>query len=224
MYANEFTYGSDILPGVVKSVQKLVDEGKLESVAQGMQLAMGWSEDDCNKYLSKVDLAGKPDSDPEKPLVKKVTKKDLPRYEVHGGSQMTRGDSSVPFDTSAMFSKYLRTGYAIFVMDKMGKIYSAEHKVGLFHHSSFLGGGKVAGAGEMKVKSGKLKVISNKSGHYHPRAYEMIQVFDELKSRGVDLTTVDYVHMQKYKVDTTPWGKASDFLAKYRNNPEAAPK
>jgi hypothetical protein len=221
-YINEFTKGSNDLVKIIEIMEQYVAEKKIASVAQGMQLAMGWSEQDCAKYLDKIHLIKNVDAHPDKPLVSKVSETELPNYELHGGSTLTQGTPPTTYDTSAMFSKFMGPGFAIFVMDKMGKIYSAQHKVGLFHHSSLLAGGEVAGAGEMKVQSGVLKTITNKSGHYRPTAAEMVQVFDELYSRGVNLHQVDYVHKVGNSNNKEPWGKAFDFWNRYKHNPALA--
>lgn len=62
-----------------------------------------------------------------------------------------------------------------------------------FHHSSFLSGGEVTCAGEIKCKDGKLELISNVSGHYRPPEDFLRQVFMELEDHGFDFgqTTVD---------------------------------
>jgi hypothetical protein len=131
---------------------------------------------------------------------------------------MTQGDSKEPYDTSSMDSNYMGRGFAIYVMDSAGRLYASQHKVGLFHHSSFLAGADVAGAGEMNVVGGVLKVITNKSGHYAPTKQEMAQVLEELEGRGVNLSQVEYIHVD----DTgnrakTPYpGKAKKFLEDQR--------
>jgi hypothetical protein len=132
-------------------------------------------------------------------------------FELHGGSPLTQGASPEPFDTSKLFSKHMGAGYAIYVMDKRGRIYAAQHKIGIFHHSSFFAGGNVAGAGEMKVDHGSIKSITNKSGHYQPTAEEMIQVFRELQSRGISLDGMEYI-----AVGSTPYpGGAAKFVKDY---------
>ncbi len=89
-----------------------------------------------------------------------------------------------PYDTSKMYSKFKGDGFGIYVMGKDGRFFSTSHKIGLFHHSSFLGGGDVAGAGEMKVEGGELKYLTNKSGHYWPGDRELGQTIDALKKAG----------------------------------------
>jgi hypothetical protein len=86
-------------------------------------------------------------------------------YELHLGSTITRGTSKNPYDTSKERSQFLGDGYAIYVMDRQGTFYAGNQKVGLFHHSSLVGGAAVAGAGELKIEKGKLTFISNESGH-----------------------------------------------------------
>lgn len=57
-------------------------------------------------------------------------------------------------------------------------------EVGRFHHSSFLGGKDVAGAGELQVHNGNIMAISRQSGHYRPGPEHLAQVADQLRSQG----------------------------------------
>lgn len=104
---------------------------------------------------------------------------------ISGGKVKQRGTE---FDTSGMFSNGAGAGYSIFVMSPRGEMYANEHRPGLFHHSSFLAGLPTAAAGELQVKKGKLQMVTNKSGHYHPGAAETYQVLKELKSKGLPLS------------------------------------
>jgi hypothetical protein len=80
-------------------------------------------------------------------------------------------------------------GRAIYVMDENGKIYaSKEQKVWQFHHSSFLSGGPVAGAGELVVEDGRPTLLTPRSGHYRPTPEMTQQVFNQLKQSGVDVS------------------------------------
>jgi hypothetical protein len=47
-------------------------------------------------------------------------------------------------------------GWGIFVCDPTGNLYLGTHKVGRFHHSSFLEGTAVIAAGEMVVENGQI--------------------------------------------------------------------
>jgi hypothetical protein len=102
------------------------------------------------------------------------------QLEING--TIKQGDQ--PYDTSKMYSKFKGDGFGIYVMSKDGRFFSTSHKIGLFHHSSFLGGGDVAGAGEMQVIGGELKYLTNKSGHYWPGDRELAQTIDALKKAG----------------------------------------
>jgi hypothetical protein len=108
---------------------------------------------------------------------------------------MTQGDSKEPYDTTSLVSSFMGPGYAIYVMNHAGQLYASQHKVGIFHHSSFFAGGDVTGAGEIKINRGEVKSITNKSGHYTPTSEEMVQVFEELEGRGVNLAAVEYIPM-----------------------------
>ena len=92
-----------------------------------------------------------------------------------------------PFDTSLGRSAHQGgEGRAIFVMDRDGNLYASNyHGVGEFHHSSFLGGRPVAGAGELGVKDGKLVTLTDQSGHYKPGPEFTGQVVDRLKGGGI---------------------------------------
>lgn len=82
-------------------------------------------------------------------------------------------------------------GLAIWVMDAAGNVYaSLEHARGLFHHSSFLAGGPVAMAGDLRVFDGELVQLSNQSGHYRPPPAAMRQITERLTEMGIDLSKV----------------------------------
>ncbi|WP_188827588.1 hypothetical protein [Nocardia camponoti] len=71
-------------------------------------------------------------------------------------------------------------------MDRNGRIYSAPHHIlGQFHHSSFLAGRPVAGAGEIEVRQGRVVLISDHSTHYRPAREFTAQVLDSLNKQGI---------------------------------------
>ena len=111
------------------------------------------------------------------------------RIDFEGGLLMWRG---APFDTSEMKSYWSPKGRAIYVLDQQGRFYAAEQRLpddpfddSRFHHSSFLSGAPVFGAGEMQVAAGKLQVLTAQSGHYHPTHKEMLQTVRRLSENGV---------------------------------------
>jgi hypothetical protein len=59
-----------------------------------------------------------------------------------------------------------------------------------FHHSSLGQGKPVAMAGEIEVFSGKLKYISNRSGHYWPTNEFLDQSIEHLSEQGIDFSRV----------------------------------
>lgn len=89
-----------------------------------------------------------------------------------------------PLDTEAGLN-----GAYIFVMTGDGRIYSG-NKQEVQHHSSFLAGREVAAAGAWIVRGGRLTMITDLSGHYQTPTDYVEQVLTELKSRGVNLSTV----------------------------------
>jgi len=87
-------------------------------------------------------------------------------------------------DTEKMVTHHSGPGYAIYVLSGDGNFHVASHKVGQYHHSSLLAGGRVACAGEMKVTNGVLKLLSNKSGHYQPDNDDLLHALAILQKNG----------------------------------------
>lgn len=76
----------------------------------------------------------------------------------------------------------------MFIVSPENQIYLGVHNLGKFHHSSFLSGGSVLGAGAMVIQKGKITKILDKSGHYEPSEAMMIQAIEALINTGTDLT------------------------------------
>lgn len=156
----------------------------------------GWSQEGFNRHKDQIrkyveEFQANRPPDPVLPGVTEVDEgAERDKLKLHGGNPLTQGDATEPYSTSGSYSKFMGQGWSIFVMDSAGNLYAGAHKVGLFHHSSLLAGGDVAGAGEINVQDGQVKQVSNKSGHYKPLHDHAFQVLDELASRSVDLTQV----------------------------------
>ncbi len=77
---------------------------------------------------------------------------------------------------------------AIWAMDLTGRLYvSSIQQPGLFNHSSLLAGRSVICAGEIIIIDGKIKFISNRSGHYLPPDKTLNIAIDKLREKGVKL-------------------------------------
>ena len=159
----------------------------------GVKRLWGWTDADLARYY---ELLRDPEvqADPAKAGARwKVDYiKDAARREsfvIRPGETWTTPDGQ-PFDTRAMTSKASGPGFAIFVMDRDGVLYAGGHKVGLFHHSSFLGGKKAAAAGEIRVEGGRLKEVTAKSGHYMPTPENTRVFVEELARAGANLRGV----------------------------------
>ena len=74
----------------------------------------------------------------------------------------------------------------IFVMSPTGKIYIGDSRLHNFHHSSFLAGKPVSGAGNFKIKNNQIIYLDNLSGHYKPEIDHTFQVVEELLKRGFE--------------------------------------
>jgi hypothetical protein len=97
------------------------------------------------------------------------------------------------FDTSGA-----RGARAIWVMDKNGNLYASNYREdGIFHHSSMLGGGPAAGAGEIEVSNGVMISISDKSGHYLPTRAFTLRAVGHLRSQGLPIDDSQIVFRAK---------------------------
>ncbi len=90
------------------------------------------------------------------------------------GERANAGKKRSPLGTAAMLEP-IRNGWIqkslIWVCVPEGDdavFYSHVGKIHRFHHSSFVSGGDVLGAGEWVVEDGKLRTVAAVSGHYQP--------------------------------------------------------
>ena len=99
-----------------------------------------------------------------KALVKYLDPTERANYELHRASGvLTQGSGTEPFNTGGMSTNFSGPGFGIFAMGTDGRMYAESHKAGLFHHSSFLAGGDVAAAGELRVVDGTSPRRSSRS-------------------------------------------------------------
>jgi len=95
----------------------------------------------------------------------------------------------------------------MFSMAGDGTIYATNmHEPGVFHHSSFVAGGPLAAAGELYVEQGRLKAVTDKSGHYVPGRCLTWQFLTELQRIGIELKEVEL------RLEVFPETSAMEFL------------
>jgi len=73
-------------------------------------------------------------------------------------------------------------GWGIWVLSPEGNFYTASHKKGEFHHSSFLSGEPVKAAGEWRVVNGQIDTLTGKTGHYKCDVAALVFALRKLKS------------------------------------------
>lgn len=109
------------------------------------------------------------------------------------GQAIDTGDATTGFATGIK-TRDKATKAAIFALDANGTLYLHKYPyIGQFHHSSFLAGGPVAGAGEIVVRDGFVIRVNNGSGHYKPDAAMARQVLARLREMGLDLSRFEGV-------------------------------
>jgi hypothetical protein len=101
-----------------------------------------------------------------------------------------------------------------YVISPGGGLYVHHHEADTFHHSSFLGGERVLGAGMLAASAGRIVYINNKSGHYTPTAKEFFNAVIALKRHhpGINLDDALVEVIQPGGNSWLAWGK--EWLAK----------
>lgn len=119
--------------------------------------------------LSKINFSGVP---------KLITNK-IPHFQtghvmnsvIENGNLIIEGDKSY-------------TGTVNFIINKSGELVTG------IGHSHLADGEDVLGAGTFLFKDGKLKAVSNTSGHYEPTVQEAEQAYKLLQDMGINLDDV----------------------------------
>ncbi|MCX6990329.1 MAG: hypothetical protein NTX49_04615 [Chlamydiae bacterium] len=116
-----------------------------------------------------------------------------------------------PVDTTKMEAGN-EAGKGIFVIGPYRKMYVGTHIMGEFHHSSFLSGAAVFGAGSIVTNAeGKIIELSNHSGHYKPGDPQLLATLKLLEDSGVDLSGVKLVRKSANGIDES-YNSAKIFL------------
>ena len=83
-------------------------------------------------------------------------------------------------------------GTNMFVISLDYKLYAGVCKRGEFQHSSFLAGAPVLACGDLITdRDGKLKAITNESGHYKPGVAQMENAKWFFMRKGIDISKVN---------------------------------
>lgn len=75
----------------------------------------------------------------------------------------------------------------IFVADTSFRLYVGIKQSGAFQHSSFLHGSRIAAAGLIKIRDGRLDKLSPLSGHYRPHTSQFRAFVGSLREAGCDM-------------------------------------
>lgn len=86
----------------------------------------------------------------------------------------------IPFSTRGLKTLFSGDDVAIWVCSEKDYFYSHSHKLGKLHHSSFMGGENVQGAGEWAVSDGQIVLITHKTGHYRASVQELVRTLQLL--------------------------------------------
>ena len=93
-----------------------------------------------------------------------------------------------------MLRKTTKKNSWIFCCDTSFRLYIGIKQSGAFQHSSFLRGGRISAAGQIKAKRGQVRKLSPLSGHYAPPLRNFREFVKSLKSDGADLSRLNLGH------------------------------
>ena len=131
------------------------------------------------------------------------------------------GDAGSLLDTCKMSTHFSGKGWAIYVIDPEGRIYSNSHELGVFHHSSFLSGGAVKAAGEWLVSKGRIIAVTTKTGHYHAGALQLASFVRQLGDKALSSAKIGlYAGSQ---LTGGSWTLSADEMLKLIRGPKLAP-
>lgn len=98
--------------------------------------------------------------------------------------------SGVLLNTMHFSNDIASLGWAIYVRTPDDHLYAHGYQLHVFHHSVLNAGRPVMSAGEIYVRHGVLRGITNKSGHYRPETTHFLQMLSWLRHQGVNLAGV----------------------------------
>lgn len=191
----------DFLPAIPHGIAKY-RASRPNKVNEDLLEESQWMMDPDNMKLKSMDT--------------KYLNEDKGKAEVFYAFQNPRHDEYIPRKTKYLKSEGMRKKFQVhirdgklynaegkplnsieeipgmFVVAKDGKIYfHAETDVARFHHSTFMAGEDVLGAGQISVKDGKILYIDNQSGHYKPDLVHSYQGLYHMLKAGADFSKAE---------------------------------
>lgn len=171
--------------------EKLIDD---HPYGRDLQMQMeDWKADTSNNKNFEDWRTAKGLSSSSTKKVKYCDENERKAFEIgFSDGRLTKGGD--PYSTKQENAAFSGPGSAIFVMSPGGKLYAGSHKIGQFHHSSFLSGGPVKSAGEIKTdEHGNITKITSKSGHYKPSKEDLLKAVSAFKNEGVNVDNIEVV-------------------------------
>jgi hypothetical protein len=142
-------------------------------------------------------------------------------------TQLVLVDSANFTGTAAPRRKPIEPGFAGYALSMGRDFYMGEHRNGFkdgkdFYHSAYLAGGPALCTGTMKIVQGRVRMVTNESGHYMPRIENLVNVVQALQMYGVPPATYGVQAMKESWYDrngqrglTSLTMRGDKFLQKY---------
>lgn len=152
--------------------------------------------------------------------VKYCTEEERKSYAINIQGGMLLDAEGALYDTAGRETHFSGHGWAIFVLGFDNTLYSNTHLVNIFHHSSFFAGEPVQCGGEICCIAGKIRYLTNKTGHYKSGKFEFYRLLSFLSYQGVNLTNVLAAPDIRSNQD---YFKASELFGAHGSRPNGAP-
>lgn len=126
--------------------------------------------------------------------------------------QLIASDGSL-FITKQYSSHFGRENSAMFVISSGGALYAGTQILSKMHHTSFVNGEAILGAGVIKTDdNGTIIEITDESGHYRPDAKTNLETLRYFKKQGVNLEKVQFFIAPKSETDEPIYHNAANYL------------
>jgi hypothetical protein len=124
--------------------------------------------------------------------------------------------TNVLFDSSDNSESEGNDGKTHFVMNTRGHIFAGFDKTAFwFKHSSLIGGANVYSAGRIRIENGRVTLVENDSGHYHPGVQQMRNLMRRLQLYG---HPINGVTVRRYTTNPRVDFSGSQIVATHANN------
>lgn len=198
--------GEEAQVGAWRSAKKRDDESQEayeRRIARGHFVTRSFNEEERAEARTSTDEEGRlRDAEGNLLSQKKMYTMDARTGELNVGDE---GYGIRDLDAEGNPDGDLRDGFGGFQSDiRDAALSGGQQRVETTHHSTLAVGGEVASAGFIETEDGKVRKITNSSGHYKPQFEHLLQAVEHLMKTGAMLDTEIVDHEGNSVKDSNP--------------------